>query len=96
MAFLGVASLIGVIVSHVIVLFEFIEEMHEKGEPFEQAIRRRDRAVAASPDHRIRDDPRAISASKPRRSTVAAVVLRANRRIGRGDLHHAATGAGAL
>jgi hypothetical protein len=29
----GVASLIGVIVSHVIALFDFIEEMHEKGEP---------------------------------------------------------------
>jgi multidrug efflux pump subunit AcrB len=39
MAFLGVASLIGVIISHVIVLFDFIEEMHEKGEPFEQAVR---------------------------------------------------------
>jgi len=39
MAFLGIASLIGVIVSHVIVLFDFIEEMHEKGGPFEQAIR---------------------------------------------------------
>jgi multidrug efflux pump subunit AcrB len=39
MAFLGVISLIGVIVSHVIVLFDFIEEMHEKGEPFEQAVR---------------------------------------------------------
>jgi multidrug efflux pump subunit AcrB len=39
MAFLGIASLIGVIVSHVIVLFDFIEEMREKGEPFEQAIR---------------------------------------------------------
>lgn len=38
MAFLGIASLIGVIVSHVIVLFDFIEEMHEAGEPFEQAI----------------------------------------------------------
>jgi multidrug efflux pump subunit AcrB len=38
MAFLGVASLIGVIVSHVIVLFDFIEEMHEAGEPFQQAI----------------------------------------------------------
>jgi len=37
MAFLGIASLIGVIVSHVIVLFDFIEEMHAKGEPFEQA-----------------------------------------------------------
>jgi multidrug efflux pump len=38
MAFLGVASLIGVIVSHVIVLFDFIEEMHEKGEPFGRAL----------------------------------------------------------
>ena len=28
MAFLGVISLIGVIVSHIIVLFDFIEEMH--------------------------------------------------------------------
>ena len=31
--------MIGIIVSHVIVLFDFIEEMHEKGEPFEQAVR---------------------------------------------------------
>jgi multidrug efflux pump subunit AcrB len=38
MAILGIISLIGVIVSHVIVLFDFIEEMHEKGEPFEQAV----------------------------------------------------------
>lgn len=38
MAFLGIASLIGVIVSHVIVLFDFIEEMHEKGEPLKQAL----------------------------------------------------------
>ena len=36
MAFLGMVSLIGVIVSHVIVLFDFIEEMHAKGEPFEE------------------------------------------------------------
>jgi multidrug efflux pump subunit AcrB len=34
-----VASLIGVIVSHVIVLFDFIEELREQGEPFEQAVR---------------------------------------------------------
>ncbi len=33
MAFLGVASLIGVIVSHIIVLFDRIEEQHGKGEP---------------------------------------------------------------
>ena len=38
MAFLGVASLIGVIISHVIVLFDFIEEMHHKGEPLERAL----------------------------------------------------------
>ena len=38
MAFLGIASLIGVIVSHVIVLFDFIEEMHARGEPFEEAV----------------------------------------------------------
>jgi multidrug efflux pump len=38
MSFLGVASLVGVIVSHVIVLFDFIEEMHDKGEPFKQAL----------------------------------------------------------
>jgi multidrug efflux pump subunit AcrB len=38
MAFLGVISLIGVIVSHIIVLFDFIEEKHGEGEPFEQAV----------------------------------------------------------
>ncbi len=38
MAFLGVTSLIGVIVSHVIVLFDFIEEMHAEGEPLREAL----------------------------------------------------------
>ncbi|HQB30957.1 MAG TPA: efflux RND transporter permease subunit [Syntrophales bacterium] len=38
MAFLGVISLIGVIISHIIVLFDFIEEMHRKGEPLQQAL----------------------------------------------------------
>lgn len=38
MAFLGIVSLVGVIVSHVIVLFDFIEEAHEKGEPLEEAL----------------------------------------------------------
>ena len=38
MAFLGVASLVGVVVSHVIVLFDFIEEKHAKGEPLEGAL----------------------------------------------------------
>jgi multidrug efflux pump subunit AcrB len=38
MAFLGVISLIGVIVSHVIVLFDFIEEKHEAGAPLMEAL----------------------------------------------------------
>jgi multidrug efflux pump subunit AcrB len=38
MAFLGIVSLIGVIVSHIIVLFDFIEEMHEAGEPLREAL----------------------------------------------------------
>jgi multidrug efflux pump subunit AcrB len=38
MAFLGIASLIGVIVSHIIVLFDFIEEKHEEGEPLVEAL----------------------------------------------------------
>jgi multidrug efflux pump subunit AcrB len=38
MAFLGVASLVGVIVSHSIVLFDFIEERHIAGDDFENAV----------------------------------------------------------
>jgi multidrug efflux pump subunit AcrB len=38
MGFLGIASLVGVIVSHVIVLFDFIEEAHERGEPLREAL----------------------------------------------------------
>ena len=38
MAFLGIASLIGVIVSHIIVLFDFIEEKHEHGAPLREAL----------------------------------------------------------
>jgi multidrug efflux pump subunit AcrB len=38
MAFLGIASLVGVIVSHVIVLFDFIEEAHHRGLPLEDAL----------------------------------------------------------
>jgi multidrug efflux pump subunit AcrB len=38
MAFLGIVSLVGVIVSHIIVLFDFIEEMHQEGKPLEQAL----------------------------------------------------------
>jgi multidrug efflux pump subunit AcrB len=38
MAFLGIASLIGVIVSHVIVLFDFIEEARRDGQPLRVAL----------------------------------------------------------
>ena len=38
MAFLGVASLVGVIVSHSIVLFDFIEERRAVGDDFENAV----------------------------------------------------------
>jgi multidrug efflux pump subunit AcrB len=38
MAFLGIISLIGVIVSHVIVLFDFIEEQREHGAPLRDAL----------------------------------------------------------
>ncbi len=38
MAFLGIASLIGVIVSHIIVLFDFIEGRHEHGDSLQEAL----------------------------------------------------------
>jgi multidrug efflux pump subunit AcrB len=38
MAFLGIISLIGVIVSHVIVLFDYVEEEHERGAPLDEAL----------------------------------------------------------
>ena len=38
MAFLGVASLVGVIVSHIIVLFDCIEEAHHEGRPLIDAL----------------------------------------------------------
>lgn len=38
MAFLGIVSLVGVIVSHIIVLFDFIEECRARGEPLREAL----------------------------------------------------------
>ncbi|WP_444901727.1 efflux RND transporter permease subunit [Microbulbifer sp. SSSA007] len=38
MAFLGIVSLVGVIVSHIIVLFDFIEIRHAAGDPFREAL----------------------------------------------------------
>ena len=37
-AFLGIVSLVGVIVSHIIVLFDFIEEAHARGEGLQEAL----------------------------------------------------------
>ena len=38
MVILGITSLIGIIVSHVIVLFDFIEDRHQHGEPLREAL----------------------------------------------------------
>src|SRR4029079_10911654 len=38
MAFLGVVSLVGVIVSHAILLFDFIEEAQERGESLVESL----------------------------------------------------------
>jgi multidrug efflux pump subunit AcrB len=38
MAMLGIISLMGVIVSHVIVLFDFIEDAHHRGAPMREAL----------------------------------------------------------
>jgi len=38
MAFLGIIALIGVIVSHVIVLFDFVENAHERGESMRESL----------------------------------------------------------
>ena len=37
-ALLGLSSLAGVIISHVIILFEYIEEAHQRGEPLRRAV----------------------------------------------------------
>jgi hypothetical protein len=97
MAFLGIASLIGVIVSHVIVLFDFIEEMHAKGEPLVQAL-------ADAGIQRIRPVMITVGATilalfpacSRRRSAVAASLLRADRWTWRRYLYHSALGAGPL
>jgi multidrug efflux pump subunit AcrB len=38
MAFLGIISLVGVLVSHIIVLFDFIETAHKRGDDLETAL----------------------------------------------------------
>ncbi len=68
MAFLGIASLIGVIVSHVIVLFDFIEEAHDKGEPLIEALIEAGIVrLRAGADHRRRHGHRPGAARQKRR-----------------------------
>ena len=53
MAFLGIVALIGVIVSHVIVLFDFVEEAHDRGEAIGGIVARcRHRTPAPGIDYR--------------------------------------------
>src|ERR1700683_8045 len=52
--------------------------------------------AAARADYGVRDHPRTVFAHQSRRAIVEAVVLRADRRLGRRDVHHAAVGSGAL
>ena len=90
MAFLGIISLIGVIVSHVIVLFDFIEEEHERGAPLSEALidagimRLRPGARDGG-----RDGARAGAARGARRPALGAAVLGADRRPQLRDGRHA-------
>ncbi len=97
MAFLGIASLIGVIVSHVIVLFDFIEEMHEKGEPFMEAVLDAGiERLRPGVDHSGRRGAGIGPAFDSRRPAVGAAMLRADRRPHCRDFHRTAAGAGVL
>ena len=84
--FLGIISLIGVIVSHVIVLFDFIEEMHAQGRAAaRRAARRRHRPPAAGAHHRGGDGARAHPA---RRCTAARSGSRCASADRRPDVRH--------
>ena len=97
MAFLGIISLVGVIISHVIVLFDFIEEKHAEGEPLEEALLDagiiRLRPVMITVGATILG---LIPLAAPRRAALGAIVLRPDRRPGSGHLYHPAPGAGLL
>ena len=81
MAFLGVASLVGVIVSHSIVLFDFIEERTHRRRRFRECRDRRwNSQASARVDHGVRDCPCPIPLGRARRTVMEAPLLRANRR----------------
>ena len=83
-------------VSHVIVLFDFIEEAHHRGEPLRRRCSMRASATAARHDHRRRDRARTGAARHARRTAVGAAVLCADRRADPRDVHYPAAGAGAV
>ncbi len=97
MGFLGIASLVGVIVSHVIVLFDFIEEAREKGEALEEALLdagiQRLRPVLITVGATVFAPGPAGAA---RRAAVGAALLRPDRRPRDRDRDHADAGAGVL
>jgi hypothetical protein len=86
MAFLGIASLIGVIVSHLIVLFDFIEEMREKANGWNLALL--DAGIVRLHPAMITLRATILALFRwPRTGiAVAAVLLRADRRTRGGDL----------
>jgi hypothetical protein len=97
MAFLGIASLVGMIVSHIIVLFDFIEERHGGGRAFETGVARRGRHAPAARDDRRRSHcHRALPARRARRAAVGAALLHADRRAHHRDVRHAAPRARAV
>ena len=97
MGFLGVASLVGVIVSHVIVLFDFIEEAHERGEPLREALL--DAGIVRLGPVMItgrRDCAWTRTTRHARWAALGAPVLCANRRPHNCNVCHAAPCPGAL
>src|SRR5947199_212036 len=72
MVILGITSLIGVIDSHVIVLFDFIEERHEEGENL-RANRRQHHAHPTRADHGRGNGAGVVSTGSPRRPLCEAL-----------------------
>ena len=97
MAFLGIASLIGVIVSHVIVLFDFHRgNACERGTPGAGASGRGNPAYSARTDHCASDHLGPVPTGARRRAPLAASLLCADRRACRGNVYHAASRARSL
>jgi multidrug efflux pump subunit AcrB len=93
MAFLGIISLMGVIVSNIIVLFDFVEEKRQEGAPFERALPGcRHHAAAAGHDYRGVHSDRAGAPCNERRAFMGTDVLCPDRRIEPGHDRHASAG----